>query len=84
LNIYVSWGIDSNPNQFTHDMAFKGVDQTFVLSKDIIPNGSFTAAVQVDGYDAYNNMAIEGMVDVHYKSKWIMNIIKSNFKNLNF
>jgi len=50
-------------------MAFKGVDQTFVLSKDIIPNGSFTAAVQVDGYDAYNNMAIEGMVDVHYKSK---------------
>lgn len=49
-------------------MAFKGVGQTFVFSEDVVPTGAFTAAVRVDGYDAYNNMAQEGMFEVHYKN----------------
>jgi len=57
MNIYLSFGASSNPTQFIHDIAIKGVPagKNFILSKDIIPDGAFTAAVQVDGYDAYHN-----------------------------
>jgi len=55
MNIYISFGLDSNPNQFNHDIAMKGVPGNIVLSKDIVTDGAFTAVVQVLGYDAYNN-----------------------------
>jgi len=47
FNIYLSFSESSNPSQFNHDIAFKGVSagKNFVLSKGVVPDGAFTAAV---------------------------------------
>lgn len=68
FNLYIGFGEASNPNQFTHDMAFKGISAgaNFVLSKNIVPDGGFTAAVQVEGYDAYHNQALQNKFSVMY------------------
>ena len=70
FNIYISFGEQSNPNQFNHDIAIKGVpaNKKFVLSKGIIPDGAFTAAVQVEGYYAYGNQSLENDLNVVYSN----------------
>jgi len=47
FNFYLSFGESSNPNQFKHDIMFGNIQpgKNFVLSKDIIPDGAFTATV---------------------------------------
>lgn len=58
----------SNPNQFNHDIGFKSIPagQLFSLSSALVPDGSFTAAVEVHGYAVMENQPISNIMHVTF------------------
>jgi hypothetical protein len=59
----------SNPNQFNHDIGIKSVPagQLFTLSSALVPDGSFTAAVEVHGYAVMDNQPISNIMEVTFE-----------------
>ena len=66
FSVFISHGSNSNPNQFSYDIFLKDIEpgHSLKLSQDIIPSGSFTAAIKIQGYDTLNNRPIDNTLDV--------------------
>jgi hypothetical protein len=69
FSVYVGYGVDSNPDQYTYDAMFKDVAPGRTLSfteqsLGLAPGAGFVAAVQVHGYLTGSNTALENLVTV--------------------
>jgi len=66
MTVYVSEGVDSNPNKYNYDLQFKDVPQGEVIkiSRDVIPYNNFSVAVALEGLDFMTNEYKDGVVHV--------------------
>ncbi|CDW88293.1 serine carboxypeptidase [Stylonychia lemnae] len=55
IDLYISTGSDSDPNEFSHDLAFKGQNYMTIQSDHFPSLSTFVAAVKINGIDFYNN-----------------------------
>ena len=66
LDVYVSAGINSDPNELNYDLAFRS--QTYLkLTSDDFPNlTTFSIQVKVNGIEFYSNVFHKGLVSASF------------------
>lgn len=66
MKIYLSFGSQSDPNEFDHDVAYLNVNRQTIVAEDLLPAGvvSYVIAVYIEAMDSVANEAQNNSLSV--------------------